>query len=171
MAADKKLSHEEVQQILSLIEQLDKSEFNFLTLEIGDLKLTLAKEGAPGNPPAKPAVAAAQPPAADPVTSPAAAAGKQEAAPAVDDGTVPITAPMVGRFYAQSEPGTPPFVSVGSRVDSDTTVGLIEVMKVFNAVQAGVAGLITAVCVENGSFVEHGQTLFRVQPVQEDASA
>ena len=83
---------------------------------------------------------------------------------AAREGTVPIKAPMPGHFYVAPEPGAPPFVEVGSAVGPDTTVGLIEVMKVFSAVKAGVQGTIVERLVENGQFVEYGQPLFLVRP-------
>jgi acetyl-CoA carboxylase biotin carboxyl carrier protein len=70
----------------------------------------------------------------------------------------------MGMFYAQPEPGAPPFVTVGSNVREDTTVALVEVMKTFNAVTAGVRGRIVDVCVQNAELVEFGQALFRVAP-------
>jgi acetyl-CoA carboxylase biotin carboxyl carrier protein len=70
----------------------------------------------------------------------------------------------MGLFYAKPDPGSPPFVSVGSEVQEGTTVGLIEVMKVFNAVQAGAKGIVAEICIENGQTVEIGQTLFRIRP-------
>lgn len=170
------LTEDEVLQILDLVE---KSNFDYLDLEVGDLKLTVSKSGVP-----LPAAAAAPAPAIVSVTqaepaapaapapapsAPAAAPPAPESAPAsqpatVKEGTVPITAPMVGTFYATPEPGAPPFVKLGDHVDAETTVGLVEVMKVFNAVSSGVAGAIDEVCVESGQFVEHGQTLFLVRP-------
>lgn len=172
------MTEDEVLQILDLVE---KSNFDYLDLEIGDLKLTVSKSGVPAVPAtvsvaqAAPA-AAAVPAAASPAEAPAApAAAAPEPAPAaesasasqpvtVKEGTVPIPAPMVGTFYATPEPGAPPFVKLGDHVDAETTVGLVEVMKVFNAVSAGAAGAIDEVCVESGQFVEHGQTLFLVRP-------
>jgi biotin carboxyl carrier protein len=62
------------------------------------------------------------------------------------------------------EPGAPPFVMVGQQVTEDTTCGLIEVMKVFNSVRAGVKGTIVEVVAANGGFVEFGQTLIIVKP-------
>lgn len=70
---------------------------------------------------------------------------------------------MVGVFYSRPEPGAPPFVQVGDPVEPGTTVALIEVMKVFNAATAGVAGIVDSVLVEDGQFVEFGQTLLRVR--------
>lgn len=170
------MSHEDVQQILSLIDQLDKSGFTYVRLETGDFKLVLSKVGLVEP---VPEVVTAQAGLARAVTAGASgnvdvtdradtttradapAKGEPEAAEA---GLVPIRAPMVGRFYVAPEPGAPSFVSEGSRVDEETTVGLIEVMKVFSAVKAGVKGVIARVCVEDGQFVEYGQPLFLVQP-------
>ena len=173
------MTEDEVLQILDLVE---KSNFDYLDLEIGDLKLTVSKSGVPAVPatvsvtqaaPAAAAAPAVEAPAAPAPAAPAPAAPEPapaaESAPAaqavtVKEGTVPIPAPMVGTFYATPEPGAPPFVKLGDHVDAETTVGLVEVMKVFNAVSAGAAGTIDEVCVESGQFVEHGQTLFLVRP-------
>jgi acetyl-CoA carboxylase biotin carboxyl carrier protein len=70
----------------------------------------------------------------------------------------------MGMFYAQPEPGAPPFVAIGTEVKKDTTVCLIEVMKTFNAMTAGVNGVITEICAENAQLVEYGQVLFRARP-------
>ena len=97
-----------------------------------------------------------------PVAAPAAPA----AAPAVhvEDGTVAITSPLIGRFYTQSEPGADAFVAVGDTVGPDSTVALIEVMKLFTTISAGQSGTITEICVANEDIVEYGQVLFRVKP-------
>ena len=172
------MTEDEVLQILDLVE---KSNFDYLDLEIGDLKLTVSKSGVPAVPatvsvtqaapaaaaapaeaPAAPAAAAAPAPA--PAPAPAAESAPAPQPVTVKEGTVPVPAPMVGTFYATPEPGAPPFVKLGDHVDAETTVGLVEVMKVFNAVSAGAAGTIDEVCVESGQFVEHGQTLFLVRP-------
>jgi acetyl-CoA carboxylase biotin carboxyl carrier protein len=75
-----------------------------------------------------------------------------------------IKSPTVGVFYAQREPGSPPFVTVGSRVTPTTVVGLIEAMKVYSDIQAGCSGVIAEVCVENKEPVEYNTVLFRVDP-------
>jgi acetyl-CoA carboxylase biotin carboxyl carrier protein len=166
------LSDEEVRQIRLIIESLDRSTFDFLQLEFGDVRLTLGR----GNPPPEAAagagasgtVADASPSGARASASPAfvpAAAPPAPAAAAPAADTVAVTAPLVGRFYAQAEPGAAPFVSVGSEVTENTTVALIEVMKTFNAVPAGLRGVITEICVQDSQFVEYGQVLFRVRPV------
>ncbi len=83
---------------------------------------------------------------------------------AVPEGMLSITAPLLGTFYIAPEPGAPPFVKVGQQITEDTTVGLIEVMKVFNSVRSTVKGTIVDLVVQNGQFVEFGQTLFVVKP-------
>jgi acetyl-CoA carboxylase biotin carboxyl carrier protein len=164
------LTLDEVLEILNLIE---KSDFDFLQLEAGDLKLTVGKQGFRiGNTEIAHSPASAAPPgsqvkpAAD--TKSTQTKGESTAAaaeePAVKEGTVPITAPMVGTFYITPEPGAPPFVMLGDSIDENTTVGLIEVMKVFNAVSSKVKGVIAEICVQNGQFIEYGQTLFLVKP-------
>jgi acetyl-CoA carboxylase biotin carboxyl carrier protein len=154
---------------------LENSSFDFLQLEFGDLKLTVSKSGF--NPlTATPSVINEPAPSQKPkVRSAGQETAKvteraQPAQPTIKEGTTPILAPMVGTFYTAPSPGAPPFVSLGDSVKSDTTVGLIEVMKVFNAVTAGATGKITEICVQNGQFVEYGQALFLIAPLgqQED---
>jgi acetyl-CoA carboxylase biotin carboxyl carrier protein len=80
-----------------------------------------------------------------------------------------VASPMLGTFYRAQAPGAPPFVDVGTRVEADTIVCLIEVMKMMNSVPAGVIGTIVEVCVENAELVENGATLFRVRADGADA--
>jgi acetyl-CoA carboxylase biotin carboxyl carrier protein len=71
---------------------------------------------------------------------------------------------MVGTFYTSPNPDSPAFVSVGSSVGADTTVCLIEAMKVFNEIKAETAGTIERILVESGKPVEYGQKLFLLRP-------
>jgi acetyl-CoA carboxylase biotin carboxyl carrier protein len=73
-----------------------------------------------------------------------------------------IKSPMVGTFYSASKPESPPFVKVGDAVGPDTTVCIIEAMKVFNEIPAECSGRIVAVLLANGDPVEFGQPLFKV---------
>ncbi len=75
-----------------------------------------------------------------------------------------IKSPMVGTYYASSSPDAPPFVTVGTTVRPESTVCVIEAMKVFTDIPAGISGKITEVLVKNGQSVEFGQPMFRVQP-------
>lgn len=164
------LTEDEIVQILKLIEE---SHFDELHLQNGDLVLTISKHGRVSSWqnrfPAVASVGSAETrvPVATVVEHGSVSRGQvaePEAAVVVEDGLVPIKAPMLGVFYRSPEPGAPPYVDVGTRVGPNDTVCLLEVMKVFNAVKAGVEGYVDRVCVENGQLVEYGQVLFLVKP-------
>jgi acetyl-CoA carboxylase biotin carboxyl carrier protein len=80
------------------------------------------------------------------------------------DGQLTIPSPMLGTFYRAESPGEAPFVDVGAEVGPDTTVCIIEVMKMMNSVPAGVTGTVVEVSARNGELVEYGAPLFRVRP-------
>jgi acetyl-CoA carboxylase biotin carboxyl carrier protein len=169
------LTEDDVLEILKLFEQ---SKFDFLQLEQGERKITVSKGGyvsarieaaparllpAAGMAPAAAAVPpAAVPPAAVPPAAAPQALPAESAAP--DHGLLPVTAPMVGKFYAAPSPSDPPFVLPGTKVAAGATVGLIEVMKVFASIKTETAGVIERILVSNGQFVEFGQTLFWIRP-------
>ena len=127
------LSDDDVREILRII---DESDLDELRVETGELSLHVVRGG--GVPAAGPA-------------------------PAAEDAGDAIPSPMLGTFYRANAPGAAPFVDVGSRVEPDTLVCIIEVMKMMNSVHAGVSGTIVEVCVENGQMVEYGAPLFRVE--------
>jgi acetyl-CoA carboxylase biotin carboxyl carrier protein len=83
--------------------------------------------------------------------------------PAADDpNSVGVTAPLLGTFYRAPKPGAAPFVEVGSQVEDDTIIGIIEVMKLMNTVRAGVRGKVIQILCRDGALVEYGETLMRV---------
>jgi acetyl-CoA carboxylase biotin carboxyl carrier protein len=96
------------------------------------------------------------PPAAPEVTR-----GKSKAAS--EPGLAEVTSPLLGIFYRAPRPGEPPFVDIGSRVDEDTVIGIVEVMKLMNSVHAGVKGKVVEILCENGALVEYGDVLLRVR--------
>ncbi len=106
------------------------------------------------------AVSAAPPASAPPTAAAIAAAAAVEE----DANLAPIKSPMVGTFYAASSPDAKAFVQVGSSIDEDTDVCIIEAMKVFNNIKAETSGTIAKILVTNGQTVEFGQTLFLVKP-------
>ena len=85
----------------------------------------------------------------------------------VPDGLIAVRAPMVGTFYLRPSPDQPPFVTLGSAIDADDTVCLVEVMKMFNTVKAEVAGTIERILVENGQSVQHDQIVMLIKPGKE----
>jgi acetyl-CoA carboxylase biotin carboxyl carrier protein len=100
------------------------------------------------------------------VSAPAPAASAPAPAPAADEdaGLVAIESPMVGTFYASPGPDKPPFISVGGSVGPDTTVCLVEAMKIFNEIKAERSGTVAKILVKSGQPVEFGQKLFLVKP-------
>jgi len=98
-----------------------------------------------------------------PAMAPAMAAGMAALAP-VKEVLPAIESPMVGTFYAAAGPDKAPFISVGSLVGPDTTVCLIEAMKIFNEIKAETSGTVEEVLVKGGQPVEFGQPLFRIRP-------
>lgn len=98
----------------------------------------------------------------------AAAEGEQRLAEEIPDVQAEplhtIVSPTVGTFYMASEPGADPFVKVGQEVESNTIVCVLEAMKLFNEVVAGVKGTIVERLVNDGDFIEYGQPLFLVKP-------
>jgi acetyl-CoA carboxylase biotin carboxyl carrier protein len=97
--------------------------------------------------------------AASPVAARAPAPAAEE-----DAGLVTISSPMVGTFYAAPSPEAKPFVVVGTVVDEESDVCVIEAMKVFNNIKAETKGTIARILVTNGQTVEFGQALFLVKP-------
>jgi acetyl-CoA carboxylase biotin carboxyl carrier protein len=156
------LTEDDVLEILKLFEQ---SKFDFLQLQQGERKITVSKGGyaRPGEA-AAPIAAQDAPAVAPPPIQSALAAAVPKPAAAVAEGLVPVTAPMVGKFYSAPSPSDPPYVQEGSVVAAGATVGLIEVMKVFTSIKTEVAGTIERVLVGSGDFVEFGQPLFLIRP-------
>jgi len=158
------LTDDDVLEILKLFEQ---SKFDFLQLEQGERKITVSKSGYQGGQAATYAAPAAAP---ERVAVADAAPVPPAASVAPEPGLLPVTAPMVGKFYAAPSPSDPPFVMPGAKVAAGATVGLIEVMKVFASIKTETAGVIERILVSNGQFVEFGQTLFWIRPELPSAS-
>jgi acetyl-CoA carboxylase biotin carboxyl carrier protein len=142
------LSDEDVREILRIIAESPLEE---LRLETEGFSLYV-RRGPGGTPNVSPSN---EPEAPEPAPAPTGAER---------DGAVAIEAPMLGTFYRAPGPGEDPFVDVGSTVEADSTVCIIEVMKMMNSVPAGVAGEVVEVAAENGQLVEYGEPLFYVRP-------
>jgi acetyl-CoA carboxylase biotin carboxyl carrier protein len=155
------LSHEDVVRIIQL---LDASHFDELSLEAEGVKLNIRRNSAGDSSAStrsiaqKPVVSTAK--AADPAQTPSVPV-KSNAASA---GLIEVKAPMLGAFYGAPKPGADPFVSPGSAITKDTVIGIIEVMKLMNSVSAGVEGTVVETLVSDGDLVEFDQVLMRVRP-------
>lgn len=145
---------------------MDEHGLSQFKLEQDETKLELKKGGDADVSAISQMMAAAPAPiAAAPTAAPAPA---PVAAPAADSdglppGTEEITSPMVGTFYTASAPDADAFVKVGDKVSAETTVCIVEAMKVMNEIQAEISGEILEILVENGTAVQFGEPLFRVK--------
>ena len=152
---------EEIETIVKLMSENDLTEFK---IESEDMTLCLKrgsqKIAAPVVTQAIIPAAAPAPVAAAPVAPASAVAPAPAAAPAAPSKDKIIESPIVGTFYRSSAPGADAFVKVGSRVDADTTVCIVEAMKVMNEIKAEKSGVIKEILIENGQPVEYGQALF-----------
>jgi len=147
----------DVEKLRQLVELMEEHELNEIDLRQGDTKVQLRRGTQPVVGPVASPVAGTAP---APAVSDSAPAGEAKADE--EEHLAVITSPMVGTFYAAPDPGSPPFVKVGDHVGPDTTVCIIEAMKVFNQIPAEVSGKIVAVLAENGEPVEFGQPMFKV---------
>jgi acetyl-CoA carboxylase biotin carboxyl carrier protein len=93
-----------------------------------------------------------------------AAGGPPQALPPVASGEIDVKSPMIGTFYRAPSPEATNYIEVGSTVNAESVVCIIEAMKVMNEIKSEVSGVITQVLVENGKPVEFGQPLFKVRP-------
>ena len=169
------LNEDEIIQILKIV---DDSDFDELCLETENQKLVLRKKGVVSsiqeiqNINLKPITVGSTESVVSEEETPSG--GNQECSTEppsvahVEEGLAPVKAPILGIFYTASRPGDPPFVEEGTSVTENDTVCIIEVMKVFNSVSAGVRGEVAKVCVRNGQMVEFGQTLFLIRAEGED---
>ena len=154
------LTAAEVAEIMRIVEQ---STFDELSLEMDGIQLTLRRAGVSGKitrsvtAPARADAAAPRPAAA---IAPTAA---RTVSDAVDATHKDITSPMLGTFYRAPKPGSAPFVEIGSVVDEDSVIAIIEVMKLMNTVRAGVKGVIREILPADEALVEFGEVLMRAQ--------
>ena len=157
------LTHQDVRDILAIIDSAEH--LNEIELAMGGFRLHVVRQAGGGAvlqraPQAAPAASSAASAAATAtVAAPAMATGQD-----VPEGILAIRAPMLGTFYRAPSPNDPPFVEVGTRVKADDTVCMIEVMKLFNSINAGVNGTIVKICADNAAMVEFNQVLIHVKP-------
>lgn len=167
------LTYDDLLRIVELIKSSEQ--FSEFRLKVGDIEIELrrrpetgASRGTAPSPPAMaPAPSApstgsgARPP---PIAVDAGPRSAAYTAPTWRPGSIVVRAPMVGTFYRSPEPGAPPFVEVGQAVEPDTTVCIIEVMKLMNSIPAGARGVVAQIFVENGTPVETQAPLIVIDP-------
>ncbi|HWR45608.1 acetyl-CoA carboxylase biotin carboxyl carrier protein [Sporomusa sp.] len=153
-----------IDEILEIIKAVNQSAINRFELEQGSTRLVIVKDGG---------VLSGKPALEQPGQTPAAALPvkvRQTESASVESEVKchKIVAPMIGTFYAAPEPDAQPFVKVGQKVNADTIVCVLEAMKLFNEIEAGIKGEIIEVLAKDGEFVEYGQPLFVVREEMHD---
>jgi acetyl-CoA carboxylase biotin carboxyl carrier protein len=165
------ITHDDIIQILKVIAESDIDE---LHLETGDFKLMIKRDGQEES--IQPLESGTKriirernfEKASAPLPSPTTVQKPEPVYVNGEDGFIPIKAPMLGTFYRAPKPEAPPFVEVGQLVTEEDVVCIIEVMKLFNMVRAGVKGRVAKICAENAQLVEYKQVLFLLENIEED---
>jgi len=152
----------DVQKIKELIKIMKENDLAKIDIRHGDDYISLQRVQPPGTTLAP--VIAPVPGAGAPLGVPSTAPGRPAGASAKAEGLLEITSPIVGTFYEAPSPDSDPYVEIGSHVDPQAVVCIIEAMKVMNEIKAEVSGIIVEKVVANGQAVEYGQVLFRVRP-------
>ena len=158
------LTPDDVRDVLRV---LDSSGLDELHLELADLTLTVRREGATGWTAEQQVTRSPVVEAAEGRSGHSGASGEGTAEPAADvpEGQVAVHPPLLGTFYRAPQPGAPPFVDVGDRVDEETVVGIVETMKMMTPVHAGVRGTVVEFRLGNGEFAHADSVLLVVEPV------
>jgi acetyl-CoA carboxylase biotin carboxyl carrier protein len=152
------LTAKDVAEIMRLLEE---SSFDSLSLEVDGVKLSLQRNSAR---PAPQSADSPTPPGSGAETTRPWTAPRTKVKPPSEPGLIEVPSPLLGIFYRAPKPGEPPFVDVGSKVEEDTVVGIVEVMKLMNSVRAGVKGEVVEILAANGAPIEYGEILLRVRP-------
>lgn len=152
----------DVDRVRKLVELMKEHDLSEVELRGGARRIRLRRGAAPMAPSYM--VASAPPPAPPMAAAPAAAGEKTAPASSAAEGAniALIKSPMVGTFYSRPNPNAAPFVKPGDHVNPDTTVCIIEAMKVFNEIPAEARGRVVAVLVSDGEAVDHGKPLFKI---------
>jgi acetyl-CoA carboxylase biotin carboxyl carrier protein len=152
----------DLKDIKAIIDLMKKNSVSEFELEKQDFKIRL-KRGMAGNGSSAedvPMMTYAPSPALPMVAAVSASAAP--AAPASNEAD--IKSPMIGTFYRSPSPESAPYVEIGTEVNPETVVCIIEAMKVMNEIKAETKGIVTQVLMENAKPVEFGQPLFKVRP-------
>ncbi|BCU52392.1 acetyl-CoA carboxylase biotin carboxyl carrier protein [Staphylococcus auricularis] len=157
------MNFKEIKELIDILDQSNLTEIN-IDDKGGSVVLKKEKETEIITPQVSGQVAQAQAPQAEaPAQNPAPEAQSNTSESEASDDLQTINAPMVGTFYKSPSPEESAYVQVGDTVSKDSTVCILEAMKLFNEIQAEVSGEITEILVEDGQMVEYGQPLFKVK--------
>jgi acetyl-CoA carboxylase biotin carboxyl carrier protein len=151
----------DIKDINKLAKIVKENELTSLHYKEGEMELCIEKSVTIQ---AAPATVAMPHPAAPLSAAPAPAPAADSEADNSRDGLVEVVSPIVGTFYRSPSPEQDPFVNVGSEVQDETVVCIVEAMKVMNEIHAETSGIIREILVDNATPVQFGQPLFLVEP-------
>lgn len=160
-------SPDPLQDLEQLVEEFRRSGLRELHARCGGLEVYLSHDADAGGLDApRVSVSQGSAPVSQPTPAPAGAVAPAAvpAAASVPDGAALVLAPYLGTFYRAPKPGAPAYVEVGSAVTAESELCLVEVMKLFTAVRAGVDGMVVTILAGDGELVQAGQPLFAVMP-------
>ena len=169
------LTHSDIAEIIRLVDQSTLDEF---VVEVGDLKVEVRRKGAgpaapvaPASPaPSAPVAPAPTAPEPSPAPPPVPAVAEQDRSlvapgePSLGEGQIVVRSPMVGTFYRRPSPDEPAYVEVGSEVEVDAPLCLVEVMKLYTTIYAKTRGQVARICASDAELVEYDQILFIINP-------
>jgi acetyl-CoA carboxylase biotin carboxyl carrier protein len=137
-----------------------------LILDTKDVTLTVRRGGVPVAAVPAPVMIAHAPAVVGPISPLPSAASVQAAPPPprVEDKSHVVTSPFVGTFYGRPNPDSPPYVTLGTRVERGQVLCIVEAMKLMNEIEADAAGTIAEILVKDAQPVEYGQPLFKIAP-------
>lgn len=159
----------QIKEVISLMKTNDLCSFE---MEEKDFRLALKRVGDPPPPvmfsppmgmPMHAPMASSPMPPPEAVVHGIPVPAKPAEAQGEDPNLVPIESPLVGTFYRSPSPDADPFVGIGTRVEKNTVVGIIEAMKVMNEIKAEVSGVVEKVLVDNATTIQYGQPLFLIR--------
>jgi acetyl-CoA carboxylase biotin carboxyl carrier protein len=154
------LNMTELRELAELVNEHGFTDFEF---ENENIRIRLSKTAAPQFVQAVPPVAASAPVSTTQAAVQVTESVSVETAVESDEGLFKITSPIVGTFYRSASPDKAPYVEEGDKVSENTTVCIVEAMKLMNEIQAETSGEIVKIYVENGQPVEYGQPLFGIK--------
>ena len=155
--------------IKAIVDAFERSDWAEIDVSSGSLRIHLSTQpqtvagSAPAIPAEPPAVSTDNDPGGDAIAADIADVGPTKAA-TIPAGAHVVLSPSPGIFWRSPHPGAPPFADLGDDVQSGSTLGIVEVMKLMNHISSGIPGTVVGVFVENGMRVDRGDALFAVQP-------
>ncbi|MCB9247304.1 MAG: acetyl-CoA carboxylase biotin carboxyl carrier protein [Ignavibacteriales bacterium] len=153
----------DINEIKKLIKVIENSTITKLSVEEGNLKIKISKNGAPNSGNMQPVVSYQQPSIQPSNSESNSSQSIVEAAAQEEKNIHIINSPIVGTFYRSPAPDADPYVQVGDQVNAGTVLCIVEAMKLMNEIECDMSGKIVQILLEDGTAVEYNQPLFKIE--------